>query len=76
MHSWHQLFFHAVDKVYEGTQKRTFLITLTLAALHIPFMVEIVALYYYEKSKSASHQAQATTDNDHDQLLSNTEQQE
>ena len=35
---------HAVDAIYEGVMKRTFVFTLSLAILHIPFFIEIIVL--------------------------------
>ncbi len=37
--------FIAVDVVYEEMKKRVFLLTMLLALTHIPFILEIIALY-------------------------------
>ena len=37
---------HTVDAVYEGTQKRTFVIMVVLVIVHLPFFVEIIVLYH------------------------------
>ena len=44
MHS-HSPIVHTVDASYEGTQKRTFLIAALLAIAHLPFIVEVLALF-------------------------------
>ena len=36
---------HTVDAVYEGTQKRTFVIMAGMVIVHLPFFVEIIVLY-------------------------------
>ena len=38
-------FVPTVDAAYEGMQKRTFLVTMVLAFIHIPFIVEVIVLY-------------------------------
>ena len=43
---FYTLVHSAVDAAYEGMQKRTFLITILLAAAHIPFLVEIIIVLY------------------------------
>ena len=37
--------FIAVDAVYEEMKKRVFLLTILFALAHIPFILEIIALY-------------------------------
>ena len=37
--------FPIVDAGYEGMQKRVFLVTMLLAFIHIPFIIETVLLY-------------------------------
>ena len=34
-----------MDAVYEGTQKRTFVIMAVMVIVHLPFFVEIIVLY-------------------------------
>ena len=34
-----------VDAGYEGMQKRVFLMTMVLAFVHIPFIIEVIVLY-------------------------------
>lgn len=38
-------FHHTVDALYEGAQKRTFLSSILLASLHLPFLLEVIVLY-------------------------------
>ena len=35
----------AVDTLYESAQKRTFVSSILLAGVHIPFLIEIIVLY-------------------------------
>ena len=37
--------FFIVDAAYEGMQKRTYLTTILLAFIHIPFIIEVIVLY-------------------------------
>ena len=37
--------YYAVDAVYEGAQKRTFLISAVVLVLYLPFIVEFIVLF-------------------------------
>ena len=39
------LYSPIVDAGYEGMQKRVFLVTILLAFIHIPFIIEVIVLY-------------------------------
>ncbi len=39
------LFLPTVDALYEKVQKRTFIFTLIMVLVHIPFVIEIIVLY-------------------------------
>lgn len=34
-----------MDALYEGLEKRTFVFTLLMVIVHIPFLIEIIVLY-------------------------------
>ncbi len=64
--------FIIVDAVYEGFQKRIFVVAALLATLHLPFLAEIILLYKKlgPKSSNKPHYTKllinADTDSDSD----------
>ena len=54
-----------MDAAYEGMEKRTFLVTMILVFIHIPFIIEIIVLY--PKLGPKTKQSDTEQDSDHDQ---------
>lgn len=39
------MFVYTVDAAYEGVLKRTFLSSIVMMAIHLPFLIEVIVLY-------------------------------
>ena len=61
---WSHINSSTVDAAYEGMQKRTFLVTIVLAFIHIPFIIEVIVLYSKLGPKTKEDKTEQNTKQD------------